>query len=259
MKIVWPNALFLCFVIGVCLASAAFGQTIVNFGITSAGPNNLADIYTDPYNGVVNGTPVLAFCDDFTDEISPPESWTAYDTNLSQLPDSPTTVYFSGGTVYGTTYSETTEYIAAAMLAMQSLQTSDVNTQNELSFALWDIFDPNVFGTNASNPILCPYGCMTSTQADAAVSDVQSALTAAAALTTKYGATAGVEFEALNNVSVNIYTPETNGVAGKPAAEGPQEFITVKTPEPSGAAILGFDLLSVLAGIYLVRRYRVRA
>jgi hypothetical protein len=30
----------------------------------------------------------------------------------------------------------------------------------------------------------------------------------------------------------------------------------VQTPEPTSAAILGFDFLSVLAGILLVRRYR---
>src|SRR5579872_1176977 len=140
--------------------AAAMGQQVVTFGITSAGPNNLAGVYTDPYNGVVcqsgqpncnsvQNTPLLAFCDDFFDDVNPPQYWQAFSTDLALLPGEPsTTVYYStGGTFNGQTFTETQGYVAAAILAIDSLQArqiNDVNTENVLSFALWSIFDANI-------------------------------------------------------------------------------------------------------------------
>ena len=62
-----------------------------------------------------------------------------------------------------------------------------------------------------------------------------------------------------------VYNNVTVWTASPPS--GSQEFLVVgngnnlhqplvQTPEPTSAAILGFDFLSVLAGILLVRRYR---
>ncbi|MES1257722.1 MAG: hypothetical protein ABUS51_04800, partial [Acidobacteriota bacterium] len=196
MKVTATKTASFAAAIGFCFASAALAsQPVVNFGITSAGPDNLAGVFTDPYHGLIdNTTPVAAFCDDFSDDVSPPQFWNALVTNLAELPTSPTSVFYGDGVVDGTLYPEVTRYIAASILAVESLQSPDANVRNELSFALWGIFDPAVLLTT------CPLGCMTQTQLDNAISARGSALAAASAYAD------GAAYEAANSVNVVIYT-----------------------------------------------------
>ena len=241
MKVTSPGIVAL----GICFAlSAAAAQPTVNFGITAVGADNLAGVYTDPYHGLINGTTeIAAFCDDFTDDVSPPQFWTALVTNLSELPNSPSSVFFSDSNIDGKSYSETTEYIAAAMLAVQSLESPDADTRSELSFALWGIFDPPVLANT------CPLGCMTQTQLDNAVAFRGNALLAASAYAS------GAAYEAANSVNVVIYTPTLDNTTPSVASDRPQEFITVQVPEPSSWAALGVDAFGAgLLGLVFLRR-----
>jgi hypothetical protein len=97
--------------------------------------------------------------------------------------------------------------------------------QTNISFAIWDIFDGQT--TDPDNG-------------------------AASLITTAFTDVAG----GYVGSNVTVYTPQPHGVS--------QEFLVVNgppvsTPEPAAAAILGFDLLSALVGVFLLRRYRVRA
>jgi hypothetical protein len=245
MKVTTTKTASFAAAIGFCLASTALAaQPVVTFGITSAGPDNLAGVFTDPYHGLIDGTtPVAAFCDDFTDDVSPPQFWQALVTNLSELPNSPSSVFYGDGTVDGTLYSETTRYIAAAILAVESLASPDANVRNDLSFALWGIFDPGVLLSTG------PLGSLTQSLNDA-VSARSQALLAASAYAD------GAAYESANSVNVVIYTPTLDNSTPSQAGNRPQEFITVQpVPEPSAWAALGFDLAGVgLIGLVFRRR-----
>jgi hypothetical protein len=178
-----------------CFASAAFGQT-VPFEIVSPNSNNLGGVYTDPYNALVNGTPVEAFCDDFTDEVSAGQSWNALATNLSQFPSaSPPvlTVYYKTGVVI----SQTQDYIAAAILASEGLQayTSNPTTANEISFALWGVFDTTLLTNNDAG--------LSTADLTAAEGFLSGALKAAKAYST------GLAYEQATGNNVVIYSPTT--------------------------------------------------
>lgn len=280
MRVVVPAVVAHAVLIGFGLASAAFSQTTVEFGITAPGPgdNNLSGVYTDPYQGNVGataangsgtqvvpgtGTAILAFCDDFTDDVSPPQYWTAFQTDLSQLTDGPTVADANPYVYYGdyngaatlTATQQTTDYIAVAILAVESLNNSgNATVQNQLSFALWDIFNPSVLSSDCN-----AYGCLdTSGTANltAAQNDVASALTAAAAYSS------GAAYEAAAGVNVEIYTPESGGAVDPYGdTSRPQEFITVSMPEPSMWAALGFDSAGIgfAAVVFWRRKLRNRS
>lgn len=287
----------LAITLGVGLVSTAFGQ--VEFGISGAGPGgpNLAGVYTDPYVGYYNndtalgngygnnpalfsnaGTQVAAFCDDFSNEVNPPQYWNAYDTQLSALPTTTPPLYYQGTsgssyvnqgglTIYdsangqsGTgvssaalstlTFSQTADYIAVAYLAYESQNdASDPTGQEIYSFALWGVFDPGLLGSTNN-----PYGSMNQQYLNTARTDLAQALGVGeyyAGLTN--GAT---QFENNLGIDVQIYSP----VGGSPGnTSSPQEFVTVTpagVPEPSSWASLGLDLGGVSLLGLIFRRYR---
>ncbi len=290
------------------LASTAFGDTpTVEFGIYSANTSQyLAGVYTDPYVGYTNGntalgngwgynsaifsnanaTQVAAFCDDFTNDVTPPQYWVAYDTSLTALNDSlyykdNNDGYTTAGSQYATTgpggwnpliytnsatgdggtgtklssllFSQEADYIAVAYLAYESQQaTGDASAQELYSYGLWGVFDPGLL-QSAYNP----YGHMSSTQLKAAQSDLAKAL----GVGEYYAANGGAQkFVDDLQVDVHIYTP----VSGAPGSYGPQEFVVVtptpgqgvQAPEASSWASMGLDL-SGLALLALVFRRRL--
>jgi hypothetical protein len=284
--------------IGTSLVSTAFGQSpTVEFGISSANLSQaLAGVYTDPYVGYVNGdiglgdgtgnnsgifnsnpgtTQVAAFCDDFTNDVTPPQYWNAYDTNLISL-SSTSPVYYQGtsgssytgggwdptiyennamGTLVGgassslnsTPFSQAADYIAVAYLAYESQQATGNDSAQEIySYGLWGVFDPILLQT-ASNVY---GGSMNQTQLDEARDDLAHALGVG-----EYYAGHGGTTQFVNDlqIDVNIYTP----VDGKPGSYGPQEFVTVtKTPEASSWASMGLDLSGfALLGLVFRRRF----
>jgi len=286
------------------MTAAADAQTTVNFGITGAGPtgNNLAGVYTDPYAGCVGctsgtpGTSVQIFCDDFTDDVSPPEYWQAFATNISAFTASGNvaTVYYSATTTPSgapvppgnpsttpTTYaglptglvsgwgvaqesqpfSQTTDYIAAAILAAESITAGSGNptAQNDLSFALWGIFDPTLLDNAQNQYGTLPTGSPWNDLA-AAQTDLESALLQASTYSN------GTIFTEQTGINATIYTACTNCAVG-PTATGavdttprPQEFIVVAMPEPATPVVLGFYLVAVavMGLVFRLRRGRVR-
>jgi len=290
MKLAIGKVGSLAIALGFGLASTTFGQTVVNFGITAAGPtgNNLAGVYTDPYVGCVGctagppstpGTTVQIFCDDFTDDVSPPEYWLANSTSLSQFtgannvqtvyyssaPDSPATTptsYAGLPTTLGVSgwsstasYSQTSDYIAAAILASESISAGSSNetAQNDLSFALWGIFDSTLLDNvaNASE-----YGTMDAIDLKNAQIDLETALVKA----TTYAS--GAAYTAATGVNATIYTACTGCTLGSSdgtvsnSSGRPQEFLVVTMPEPSTIATLGAYSLGLgLIGLIFRRRH----
>jgi hypothetical protein len=181
--------------------------------------------YVGPYQGTIseNGNQIYSgymICDDFYTESYLDDPWTATSTNAGGLNG---TEKF---TTSDTKYTVQQNYDAVAWLANQ-LVANPTNpiVQINYSFAIWDIMDGE-----ASNPLGGTTTLITN---------------AFAAVNSGYVAS-----------NVTVFTPSPNlGIS--------QEFLVVSgpkvaTPEPAGAAMIGFDLLSALAGIFLLRRYRVR-
>jgi hypothetical protein len=197
------------------------------------GANN-GSVYYSPYVGTISnssGQQIYSgylICDDFNTESTVGQSWTATETNAGSLNG---TEKFAGETyaVAGTTYSTAQMYDAVAWLANQLLlpqNLTDSTAQGNISFAIWDIMD----GTNA--------------QGDAGVfSEINSAFAAVMDTNSPYIGS-----------NVEVFTPKTQGES--------QEFLVVNgppiaTPESPAAALLGFDLASVVGlGFLLHRRLR---
>ena len=130
-------------------------------------------------------------------------------------------------------YSAQDDYNAVAWLANDLLANLSSSTlQIDISYAIWTIFDPGLKTINGQSANGPDGGVSTLiTQAFNQVKD-------------GYAAT-----------NVTVYTPTPTTAS--------QEYLVVngplQTPEPAGAAVLSFDLLSAMAAIYLVRRYRASA
>jgi hypothetical protein len=252
------------------------------FTLLNAGSGaNLAGVYTSPYNGTVSSSSptIPVICDDFSDESYVPETWTAYVTSLSSINSGtadtsvlrwqPSTI----NTLYGTTpgLSQAQAYDAAAILAIDILTTNistpaGLQTQEDLSYALWGLFDPCGNGTNGTPPTSClgPTGTPaltgdlgafgqleTYSSGTSDLSNAESYLSAAIATATSPGISSD-----LSNYNVTIYSYDT-GASGScsPSCGQPQEFIAVSMAEAPGPAILGVDLLG-LAGLVLIARRR---
>jgi hypothetical protein len=261
MRVVISKSAELAVAVGICLASVAFGD--VTFKDLAPPPgNSLAGIYTAPYQASINSGPsVPVICDDFADENSPPDSWTALTTDLSAFTGTtPTvaTVYY-GATPNTLTGAElqTKDYVAAAILSMEILglatpatSVGGANNTEDLSYALWELFDP---GSGAGTPTNTLVTAGDFADQAAAAADLTSALTAA-------GTTTGAQYLANestllhHSVDVTIYTPTTNGTSPNSPTQH-QEFIGVTVPEPATWAVLGFDFVGAgIVGLYFRRR-----
>jgi hypothetical protein len=208
-------------------ASVGFAQYTMD--LTGVGDGAVADgVYVSPYQGTISqGADQLysgyMICDDFTDESYVGDTWNAAATNAGALTGSELF------TTSQTSYSVQQNYDAVAWLANQLLLSSNLNNstnQTNISFAIWDIMD--------------------------------------GATTNPDGGTGTLITQAFNEVindhyvgsNVTVFTPSPKQGIGSNVS---QEFLVVQAPEPPAAALLGFDLLSVLAIFFLLRRYRVRA
>jgi hypothetical protein len=226
------------------LAFGAWAQdtlTLVSANPLSPSPYAFGGVYTSPYGISINGgSQVPLICDDFTTDISIGESWSAIPTTFAavQAGTNP------AGTPKFTPVGEIQDYAVTAVLAaeLMSLPNLASDQAGEISFALWDVFDPTLL-TSTSNP----YGSITGAQLTAA----QGYLAYAEALVA--GATkAGVV--TLSDISIggraiegmSIYTPNPKSAA--------QEFLMVSMPEPSYPVVLAMDLLAMVGLIVVFRR-----
>jgi hypothetical protein len=208
-----------------CILPGAFGQTTVGMKLTGVNGNSYDGVYTSPYTAQVGGVSTTVICDDFATESYVGETWQATVTNVASV-------------VAGTSkakFSPAQSYDAIAYLATELVNVDPASQQAViLSYAIWDIFDPSgvsAWFTQHGDP---------ASIAGTVFSDATGALNG--------------QYSAGAYSNVTIYT-STLGA--------PQEFISVQppvqTPEPASAAVLGVDLLTALAGIYLLRRYRPRS
>jgi hypothetical protein len=261
------------------LATAAIGfaQSPENFDLYGIqGQQGLqgtvmAGVYTSPYLAYINdstvGTNVI--CDDYSDDSYVPEDWDTYATQLSQL-NSSSPVEFQPSLVnqspcgtacqaypssIGYSLGEDTAYMTEAILAEELLaQPMGSVTAGELSFAMWDLFDPQAF-TDLENEGAGTYNgaSYTGSQLEGAANTyLQAAITLAK----------GDNLSEFSNVTIYTYDPAVApSCSGSPCPSAPpQEFIAVSNmPEPSSVAILGADLLAVAGLVFFFRRRLVRS
>jgi hypothetical protein len=246
------------------------------FNLTGVGSGaNLAGVYTSPYSGTVSpGTPTIpVICDDFADDSYVPEQWTANVTSLSSLtPGTPDTIlkWLTGAngesatetlTLNGASYTlnQAQAYTVAAVLAVEILSSGAGPAQEDLSYAMWGLFDP----TGTTNDLPNDLGAFTwlqyygyNSDETIAVNDLQTAIKYVAANNLGPG----------NYANVTIYSYDTLGGANPngPTCNGgtcpnspPQEFIAVRMAEPPSAALFLLDLLFV-AGLTLFVRRRLK-
>ena len=242
--------------VGIFVAGA-LAQT-ASLTITGANPDGyyLGGIYTNPYTFSItqNGfttSPVLLSCDDFYNDVSLGESWNAYVTSLSSIENETTlntTVYFPGGGqgVPDTLAAQKTGYEEIAYLASDLYYNASSDGYGnqaaaDLSYAIWDIFDPTLLADNTQG--------LDATDLANALADVKMAQT--------FVADGGVVG------SVLIYTPMCGSSPCTTSSPGaPQEFIQVLSPnqslpEPSFIAMLLADLGFLAAMIFWRRRTAV--
>jgi len=219
-------------------APASFAQT-VTMTLTGVNGANDGGVYTDPYYGTITsaaGTSSGAIiCDDYADESLIGQTWTAVATNLTSAGTTSNTLKWMGTNGVSTQ----TLYNAIASLATTMLTKPAGAAQEAYSFAIWEL--TFLYGkSNGGTPsTVDPFSTLAATD---------PVLAAAQALLLNPFATNGLlnagtytpgEFS-----YVTIYTPTNVGP--------PQEFITV--PEASTVAMLGVDLLGLLALGFFFRR-----
>lgn len=243
------------------LQPAATAQTVTLTLVAPLGSpgDNLAagGVYLSPYYFSINGntsitTPLI--CDDFSDEISQGESWTATVTT-GQVP---ATNYgglaATGGTPNQTEYEEI-GYLASLLLTPPTPTTGQPSTdgldQTALSYALWAVLDPAL---DAPVTLTSYLGSSLGANGILETTNVNSALTVAAAAATANGS------YYLNGLTIYQPTPSPNyAVPGDPQNCGstcgtPQQFVTFNAPEALSPTFLVFDLLTLFIAAFLVRR-----
>jgi hypothetical protein len=157
------------------------------------------------------------------------ESWVANDNSLSSVSSSGPQKFTTSD---WSPYTIQQEYGAAAILAEDVMTNMGNSTlAGEYSYAIWTLFDPAAIDGYGGNSL-------TGSQQSAVNSFRTAALTQAAS-----GGASGLD--------VSIYTPNPLGAA--------QEFLVVNAPEASLPATLGFELVALVGGIFLMRRRLVRA
>jgi len=225
-----------------------------NFLLNGVGSGQvLAGVYTSPYSGQINGGATTSvICDDFADDSFVPEQWTTYVTSMSDLtlgtwgtPDPYVKWLTTPGstvTVNGQTLNQSQAYTVAAVLAVDIMQSSGI-LQEDYSYALWELFDaPHAFSQ------LTAYGKST-TQAQ---NDLNNAVSYA--LNPSNSIQVQTDVQAVTIYSYDASAGSPTGACGGLCPQ-PQEFLTVKTPEPSTWADLSFNSIGIgVIGLVFWRR-----
>jgi hypothetical protein len=207
-------------------ASASFAQTTTQISITGVGDNaSLDGVYVDPYNATIgtgsSAVSTYAICDDWSDNTSIGQTWTANVINLATAGNSS-----KGTPLFGNNQGL---YNELAWLGTQLLANPiDATNQDAISFAIWEL-------TYSSYPYSKdPYPSLGAEQ-----SAVDAELALAGAHTN------------FNGAGWEILTPTPGGVGE------PQEFL-VYTPESSATVLFGADMFGLLGLVFFFRRRLLR-
>ena len=219
--------------VAVLLVFASVGFAQYTMTLTGLGDGaTFGGVFVSPYWGTIQGNGVnytgYMICDDYATHSELNQSWNATGENATNIDSG---VKFDAVSYHGHTAQE--GYDAVAYLASQLMSGSNFlnyNAQVNYSYAIWDVMNPGLNILPNSGGTL-----------------VQNLINTAF-LNTASG---------YSGPAVTVFTPYPNLNAS-------QEFLVVggpaiATPEPAAAAVLGFDLLSLAAIVFFMRRHRVRA
>ncbi len=215
------------FIASIFLTATAVGQLAASsVTATFIGANGQTDAsgnLISPYYGTIDSgsgaDPVVLYCDDFANQVSPGQVWTANVTSLSDSLDNTNTRY---GSITQTleTQTGTAQYNGLELYEMAAYLTTQLVVgapqSGDVQDTIWDLFNPNA-GNGASNPPL---------------PSTESYLYAAEA-----------SIGTLNYSAFSILTNPNPTLTG---AGQVQEFILV-TPEPSTVFLLGLGLIAIPA------------
>jgi hypothetical protein len=245
-------------------------QETANFSLNGLGSGAiLAEAYTSPYTGTVNGGPTIdVICDDFADNTYDPEEWTAYETQLSSLtsgtPDSTLKWLGNGSTIAvdGQNLNQAQAYTVAAVLAVELLAAAPGSqVQQDLSYAMWGLFDPT--GTSGDPGA---FTWLSNANDTTDLGNAETDLNNAVSYVVNSANASQVQAD-VNAVTIYTYDPSANpegpSCSGGPCASSPpQEFITVSTvtaPEASTPVLLAVDLLGFMALLRFLRKRTARS
>ncbi len=143
-----------------CFGLAAFGQgTPVTVGLTNVNGDPIVTVGGETvYAGVYGGTSNLPganpgiICDDFQDNVSVPQTWSAIAYQVSTLgTTTPITAVLFGSNTHGYANVGLAGYAALAYLVNLSFQSAGNPTlQGNISEAIWSITDPGLSGVNSA-------------------------------------------------------------------------------------------------------------
>jgi hypothetical protein len=225
------SAFLLMFLVLALCAQPAVADTLT---ITGVAGYISGGVYTYQYNFTVNRNPNISLmCDDFVNEVSVPETWTANVTSITTAGTSSPGGLFAGQS-YGT-YTSQQVYNAAGLIYLGALGLGPLG-QGPLAYpgitnlstglanwAVWNLLDPSAASSD-------PYATLDPTF----IADIKSLDTAAL----------GVTSAASHLSGVYVYTPSSGSLL---TSGEPQEFIGYAVPEPEIAGLLGFGLTSLWA------------
>jgi hypothetical protein len=247
------KACFLGAVIFMCCASGAFADDSFTLtGVTPSG-NNMGGVYTSPYVATITnvGSGINVVCDDYFDEVNFGETWQVAVTNLATLSttgsgDANLRFNASDSAYALNAHAQDLGYLTVSILEAQLLSIDSSTEQAaDLSFAIWDVFDPG-----ASNGLA---------DATTIANEESAAASLAASYLTQAGTVAGaLALDNIANVTIFTADPDSGGAVTtctlSPSCGTPQEFVTVSMAEPSSPSLLGLDLLGVVGLVFFARR-----
>jgi len=196
--------------------------SLVLMDFTSAEGNNSGGVYVYPYNFTINSSSITypLMCDDFTHEITAPQSWYANALNVGNLDSSNVThLNFPSAGVTG--------YLEAAYLFTEEVtayNASNSDPNGLYNWAVWDLLTNSDVSSAALN----------NSGEESQVQSYES-----------YAESIGSSLTPSDFSNVIIYTPTDM------SGSGPQEFFGYGTPitpvpEPATVALLGIGAAGLL-------------